>query len=208
MTDPAAQAARLPWDLHPALEEARLRAVARLVRDVCHESAADHQPEKGETAWALGCVRYDRLRFALRTASESEYKAWLEVVPTRGLYMLMKIGGVPVRIYHGDEDETAPARYAQPSVAELHAMQLALDGTQAPETDRSFRFIYDINRAAELKEMWFAQLDEAGQVYDAWPIPVEPVAEVVPFLKAPVVPPAIVIEPREADQQQQPGAGA
>jgi hypothetical protein len=129
------------------------------------------------------------------------------MAPNRGLYMLLKIGGVPVRIYHGDEDETAPARYAQPSVAELHAMQLALDGTEAPEADRSFRFIYDINGAGELKEIWFAQLDEAGQVYDAWPIPVEPVAEVVQFRKAPIVPPEIVIEPRDADQQQ-PGAGA
>jgi hypothetical protein len=208
MTDPAGQAARLPWDLHPALEEARLRAVARVVRDVCHESAADHQPEKGETAWALGCVRYDRLRFALRTAADAEQKAWLEMAPNRGLYMLLKIGGVPVRIYHGDDDRAAPRNYAEPKTAELHAMQLVLDGMEAPEEDRSFRFIYDPDGAGELKEISFAQVDETGQVYNAWPIKLDPVTEVVPFLKAPVVPPAIVIEPRDADQQQQPGAGA
>src|SRR6267143_1031788 len=124
MTDPAAQTQRLPWELHPALEEARLRAVARVVRDVCHDSAADHQPDKGETVWSLGCVRYDRLRFSLRGA-------------------------------------------------------------------------------AELKEIWFAQVDEAGQVYNSWRIDLEPLTEVVPFKKAPVVPPAIVIKPRDEWKQQQ-----
>jgi pimeloyl-ACP methyl ester carboxylesterase len=207
MTDPAEHPQRLPWELHPALEEARLRAIARVVQNVCHDSAADHQPEKGETAWSLGCVRYDRLRFSVQAAAQGEHVAWLEMVPTRGLYMLLKIGGVPVRIYHGEEDETAPARYALPTVAELHAMQLALDGTQAPEEERAFRFIYDINGAGKLTEIWFAQVDEAGQVYDAWPIPLEPLAEELPFKKAPIVPPEIVIELRdESKQQQNPGA--
>jgi len=208
MTDPAAQPARLPWELHSALEEARLRAVARVVRNVCHDSAADHQPDKGETAWSLGCVRYDRLRFSLRAAGEGEHQAWLGLEANRGLYMLLKIGGVPVRIYHGDEDRPAPARYALPHVEELHAMQLALDGMAAPEEDRSFRFIYEINGVGELSEIWFAQVDDVGQVYNAWRIPLEPLAEVVPFTKAPVEPPKLVIEPRDAGQQQQPGAGA
>src|SRR6267143_598448 len=203
MTDPAAQTQRLPWELHPALEEARLRAVARVVRDVCHDSAADHQPDKGETVWSLGCVRYDRLRFSLRAAAEGEHQAWLETGPNRGLYMLLKIGGVPVRIYHGEEDRAAPARYAQPHVEELQAMQLALDGMEAPEEERSFRFIYDIDGAGELKEIWFAQVDEAGQVYNSWRIDLEPLTEVVPFKKAPVVPPAIVIKPRDEWKQQQ-----
>ena len=207
MIDPAAQPARLPWELHPALEEARLRAVARVVQNVCHDSAADHQPDKGETAWSLGCVRYDRLRFALRTAAAGECEGWLEVGANPGLYMLLKIGGVPVRIYHGEEDQTAPARYALPHLEELHAMQLALDGMEAPEEERSFRFIYGINGVGELKEIWFAQLDETGHVYNRWPIPLAPLAEVVPFKKAPIVSPAIVIEPRDAGKQQQnPGA--
>jgi len=122
------------------------------------------------------------------------------------LYMLLTIGAIPVRIYRGREDQPAPARYAHPHVEELHAMQLALDGMELPVGDRSFRFIYAIDGAGELAEIWFAQVDEAGQVYNAWRVPLDPPTEVVQFRKAPVVPPKLVIGPRDASQQQKPGA--
>lgn len=207
MTDPATQPERLPWELHPALEEARLCAVARVVRDVCHDSAADHQPSKGDTQWSLGCVRYARLCSRVRNAAEGEHQAWLGVEASHDLYLLLTIGGIPVRIYRGNTDEPAPPRYAQQHVEELHAMQLAFEGIEAPLEERSFRFVYSTDGAGELSEIWFEQVDQTGQHYSPWRIPVEPRAEVVSFRKAPIVPPSIVIEPRDADQQQ-PGTGA
>ena len=208
MSHPAIQPERLPWELHPALEEARLRAVARVVQNVCHDSAVDYQPSKGDTQWSLGCVRYARLCSRVRAAAEGEHQAWLGVEASHDLYLLLTIGGTPVRIYRGNTDDPAPARYAQPHLEELHAMQLAFEGMGALMEERAFRFVYATNGAGEIAEIWFEQVDETGQHYNAWPIPLEPLAEVVPFQKAPVEPPELVIEPREASQRRQPVAGA
>lgn len=209
MTDEPAIPEPLPWELHPALEEARLRAVARIVQSVCHDSAEDHKPAKGDTAWSLGCVRYARLCTRMRLAAEGDAKAWLSMGASHDLYLLFSIGNVPVRIYHGTSDESAPARYAQPHIGELKALQLVLDGMDdpSPVEDRSFRFMYDTNRTGELREIWFAQVDEAGKVYNAWPVPIEAIAEVVPFAKAPVEPAKPIVEVRKVvKRQQKPGA--
>jgi len=208
VSDQPEQPQPLPWELHPSLDEARLRAVARIVQTVCHDSAHDHQPAKGDSAWSLGCVRYARLCSRMRAAAEGDHQGWLGIGASHDLYLLLTIGSIPVRIYRGNTDEPAPARYALPHVQELHARQPVLDGMDAPSAmvDRSFRFMYEPDAAGELREIWFAQVDESGNVYNAWPIPLEPLAEVVSFRKAPVEPPALVVEPRQADAQQQSGA--
>jgi hypothetical protein len=207
MADPNPVSQPLPWALHPALEESRLRAVARLAQSVCHDAAQDHQPHKGDTAWSLGCVRYARLCSRMRTAAVGEFQDWLGVGASHDLYLLLTIGGIPVRIYRGSTEEPAPARYAQPHVQELHAIQLALDGLDTGAiAERSFRFIYDTDGAGELREIWFAQVEDTGQVHNPWRVPLEPLAEVVPFRKPPVEPPAPVIAPRDDGQQQQSGA--
>ncbi len=196
---------QLPWQLHSALTDEHLRAIARLVQSVCHDAAQDHQPSKGDNAWALGCVRYARLCFRLRAAAEEELQEWLGIGESHDLYLLLTIGGVPARIYRGDADDNAPARYAQPHVDELHAIQLALlqGANVGPASERSFRFVYGTDPVGELAEIWFVQVDETGEVSNPWRIPLEPLTEVVSFRKAPIEPPPPVIEPLDTVVQQQ-----
>jgi hypothetical protein len=67
----ASGSGRLPWELHPALTEDRLRVCARMLASARRDALAMASYELGDDAWSTGCRAsgFGRLRLARAAGS-------------------------------------------------------------------------------------------------------------------------------------------
>ena len=62
-----------PLEIHPELTDTRLRVIGRIIRDTRHQAVARvYDATRGDSAWGIGCVVYERTCFALATAAQTK----------------------------------------------------------------------------------------------------------------------------------------
>lgn len=166
----------LPWQIHPGLTEERLKFVARLISTIRADTVALHDPDGGDGAWSLGCRAYERTCFGIKKAAENaEHSDWLSMVDQRGLHFVFSVGGVPFRFYKTDDpEENVAPRTLRRFFPELRAQQLAFfDASEVPASDLFFRLAVETEADGRAAGITFVQVDGAGTIYAAWPIPLD-----------------------------------
>lgn len=194
-----------PWDLHPALTEPRLCTIAGFIAAV-RKDAVDrfYQPTRGDTPWSLGCVAYERIRYAIaKAATDPRYNGWLSVADDDGLKFVFTIGGVPIRMYRGDPDHKAPGRATRVHEAEALAQQI----TMWPDDvvgDRSIRLVVEVDLFQYVSAVTMVQVDDEGQTFHPWRIPLDGQAVVIPFdtKEEPIEIDKPVVKPRGSTEQE------
>ncbi|MGH7481464.1 MAG: hypothetical protein ACRELV_04870 [Longimicrobiales bacterium] len=169
----------LPWEIHPALTEARLVKVGRLAWAARQSAAEDAKWEMGDYLWDIGCKAYVRTKHAIAMASKGDLADYLSFeLDTLFGRFVFKIGGVPIRFYRGDPEETAPQKYAYATPRELLSLQLAFDVTDTPTPDAYFRLVVETDKKGFPIGSTLVQVDDQGKIQNPWPIPVGPTSGV------------------------------
>jgi hypothetical protein len=165
---------RLPWELHPALTEDRLRVCARLLANARRDALAMASYELGDDPWSVGCRAYAFGKHRLARAATSGQHNWLGVLDESNAFVFL-IEDVPVRFYRGlAEEPTARAlrRHAQ------EAEQLSLALGDAAE-GLVFRLAVETGEGGRVERVVFLALrGEEGEATCVWPVPLEMPAEV------------------------------
>jgi hypothetical protein len=174
-------ASRLPWDLHPALTEERLRLCARMLANARRDVLAMASHEFGDDAWSVGCRAFAFGRHRLRRAAESGQYPWLEVLDDSAHFVFVIGGGnghgVPVRFYRGPADEPT-GRTLRRQEGEARQLSLAL-GEEAAE-GLVFRFAVETAEGGQVERVVFLALRGEDRVECFWPVPLELPAPAVP----------------------------
>ena len=170
--------ALLPWDIHPALTEARLTVIGKLVWAARESAAEDAKWEQGDCLWDIGCKAYVRTRHSIATAVQ-HYQDWLSLAsksPNDGF--VFSIGGVPIRFYRGDPAGTAPEKYAHASPIEALSLQAAFKLADTPTPDAYFRLVVETNQRGFPLSVTLVQVNTDGEIQNPWRIPVDPLTAV------------------------------
>jgi hypothetical protein len=167
--DEPAPSARLPWELHAALTEDRLRVCARLLANARRDALAMASYELGDDPWSVGCRAYAFGKHRLARAATSGQHNWLGVLDESHAFVFL-IEDVPVRFYRGlAEEPTARAlrRHAQ------EAEQLSLALGDAAE-GLVFRLAVETGEAGRVERVVFLALrGEDGEAACVWPVPLD-----------------------------------
>ena len=160
----------LPWDIHPALTEDRLRLCARLLAHARRDAVRLASFEMGDNAWSVGCRAYafgqQRIR---RTAGQRTYN-WLSVLDESNSFVFL-IQDVPVRFFRGSADEpTARALRRQQNEADQLTLALGRDEAHG----LAFRLALEADAAGRVERVVFLALrGEEGRVECFWPVPLD-----------------------------------
>jgi hypothetical protein len=160
----------LPWELHPALTEDRLRVCARMLANARRDALAMASYELGDDAWSVGCRAYAFGRSRLARAAGSGRHNWLGVLDESNAFVFL-IEDVPVRFYRGlAEGPTARAlrRHAE------EARQLSLALGDAAAEGLVFRLAVETGEGGRVERVVFLALrGEEGEAACTWPVPLE-----------------------------------
>ena len=190
--------ARLPWELHPALTEDRLRVCARLLANARRDALAMASYELGDDAWSVGCRAYAFGRHRLARAAMSGQHNWLGVLDESNAFVFL-IEDVPVRFYRGLADEPT-ARMIRRHAEEAQQLSLAL-GDAAGE-GMVFRLAVETGEGGRVERVVFLALrGEEGQAACVWPVPLEmPTAETdMPTVQLRLLPDEGYVEPQQRE---------
>ena len=170
---PSPLPSRLPWDLHPALTEDRLRICARLLAHARRDALAMASYELGDDPWSVGCRAFAFGRHRLERAASSGDYPWLEVLDDSAHFVFV-IGsnghGVPVRFYRGAADEPTERTLRR---QEMEVQQLSLALGEAAAEDLAFRLAVETGEAGRVERVVFLALRGEDRVECFWPIPLE-----------------------------------
>ncbi|WP_439644091.1 hypothetical protein [Gemmatimonas sp.] len=171
-----------PANLHSALTEERLRAIAQIIWDRATKVAQIAEPEQGDTGWGIGCRRYEWWKKALSEAAVGELVEFLSVAP-RSSHFLIKVDLVPIRLYRGNPHKQAPKRYASPSPLEAQQMEIAFGSEYADVGP--LRLVVETDARHMPVQICFARVSPSGELTDITPIPVNQGAasKVMPLVK-------------------------
>jgi hypothetical protein len=164
----------MPWDIHPALSEDRLRICARMLANARRDALAMASYELGDDPWSVGCRAFAFGRHRLQRAAQSGEYPWLEVLDDSAHFVFV-IGsngnGVPVRFYRGAAEEPTERTLRQ---QELEAEQLSLAlGEDAAASRLAFRFAVETDAGGRVERVVFLALRGEDQVECFWPVPLE-----------------------------------
>jgi hypothetical protein len=160
---------RLPWELHPALTEDRLRVCARMLANARRDALAMASYELGDDAWSVGCRAYAFGRSRLARAASSGRHNWLGVLDESNAFVFL-IEDVPVRFYRGLADEPT-ARALRRHAEEARQLSLALG--EAAE-GLVFRLAVETGEGGRVERVVFLALrGEEGEAACVWPVPLE-----------------------------------
>ena len=165
-----APSARLPWDLHPALTEDRLRICARLLANARRDAIAMASYELGDDGWSVGCRAFAFGRQRLRRVAESGVHPWLTVLDESHHFVFL-IDKVPVRFYRGPADDPT-ARTLKRQGAELDQLSLAL-GEDVGRDGLVFRFALETGGNGAIERVVFLALRGEDRTECLWPVPLE-----------------------------------
>jgi hypothetical protein len=162
----------MPWDLHPALTEERLRTCARLLANARRDALAMASHELGDDAWSIGCRAYAFSRHRLQRAAEAGDHPWLRVLDASHHFVFL-IDDVPVRFYRGAADDPTDRTLRRQEI-EGQQLSLALGKTEAVEDGLVFRLAIETGEAGRVERVVFVALrGEADAVECFWPVPLE-----------------------------------
>jgi hypothetical protein len=161
---------RLPWDIHPALSEDRLRICARLLAHARRDAIRMASYEMGDTTWSVGCRAYAFGQQRLRRVAEKKTHNWLSVLDQSNHFVFL-IQNVPVRFFRGSADEPT-ARTLRRQQNEAQQLSLALGEERAEGL--VFRLALEAEAAEGVERVVFLALrGEEGQVECFWPVPLD-----------------------------------
>lgn len=165
----AASAGPLPWDLHPALTEDRLRVCARLLANARRDAFAMAAYEMGDDAWSVGCRAFSFGRQRVRRTAEAGIYNWLSVLDESQHFVFL-IESVPVRFYRGAADDPSP-RALRRQEAEAQQLSLAL-GADAAE-GLVFRLALETDASGALERVVFLAMRDEDHTECFWPVPLD-----------------------------------
>ena len=170
---------RLPWQIHPALTEQRLRTLGRVILQARRGALAEYKPENGDNSWSLGCTVYARTCHAIARAAIGEDHSWLSVVENDGLRFVLSIGGVPLRFCRGILGRP-PSRSLIVRCAETAARQRAFEFMETAEVETLLRLVVEIGDGGDVASITLVQVDSDGIPHNPWSVPLEeaPVASI------------------------------
>lgn len=116
---PTGEETKPPWEIAPALKPERLLLLDRTVRRV-REDVVRVTNEKGDDKWVVGCRAYKWLWHALKEMYLSGEHPWLVVQV--GMYLNVRVEGVPIRIYSGNPEGQPYDRQLQAGLRELEKL--------------------------------------------------------------------------------------
>ena len=161
---------RLPWELHRALTEDRLRLCARLLAHARRDALAMAAYELGDDPWSVGCRAYAFGRHRLARAATSGAYNWLGVLDESNAFVFL-IEDVPVRFYRGLADEPS-SRMLRRHAEESHQLSLAL-GESAGD-GLVFRLAVETGEGGRVDRVVFLALrGEEGEAACVWPVPLD-----------------------------------
>ncbi|HEV7267723.1 MAG TPA: hypothetical protein VGN83_22885 [Falsiroseomonas sp.] len=177
---------RLPWELHPALTEDRLRVCARMLANARRDALAMASYELGDDAWSVGCRAYAFGRSRLARAAGSGQHNWLGVLDESNAFVFL-IEDVPVRFYRRLAEEPTP-RALRRHAEEARQLSLAL-GDAAAE-GLVFRLAVETGEGGRVERVVFLALrGKEGEAACTWPVPLEmPAAESAPNVQLRLLP--------------------
>ncbi|MCB4820210.1 hypothetical protein [Roseicella aerolata] len=174
-TPPSASSSpsRLPWDIHPALTEERLRICARMLANARRDALAMASYELGDDPWSVGCRAFAFGRHRLMRAAASGEYPWLEVLDDSAHFVFV-IGsnghGVPVRFYRGAADEPTDRTLRR---QEIEAEQLSLALGETAADGLVFRFAVETGEGGRVDRVVFLALRGEDRIECFWPVPLE-----------------------------------
>jgi hypothetical protein len=174
----------IPSKLYSGLTDDRLAHVASLMRAARHSVVEIHDPTKGDNAWTMGCLSYQRECFAI--IQESKTVDYLRLVPEDHGKFTFSIGGWPVKFYHGDGDDP-PSKALAVSHAEFRQLKLALEIEQKKMEEYKLRIAIETDSRGELIRAILVRIDEAGEPESYYVMPFE--RSTVLEMKAPPIDP-------------------
>ena len=164
----------LPWDIHPALTEDRLRTCALLLAHARRDAVKMASFEMGDDTWSVGCRAYAFGRQRLKRAAERGTYNWLTVLDQSHHFVFL-IENVPVRFFRGSADEPT-ARTLRRQIIEAQQLTMALGPEQAEGL--VFRLALEATAGGSVDRVVFLALrGDEGQVECLWPVPLDPAAE-------------------------------
>lgn len=178
----------LPWDLTPALTQARLVTLARVAVATRNRAFSEADRQAGDTNWGLSCKAHERLMFALSRLSGEH--PWLTVIRD-GLYVMPFIEDVPVRLYRGDPE--------RPTSRHLDAVRLEYERSQPARPQMAFGFMdiptesgpwywlmaMETDAAGMVSRVVFLQANDTGETRHPWECPLEARGEDAPAALSP-----------------------
>lgn len=160
----------LPWQIHPALVEDRLRVCAQLLVNARRDALRLASVEMGDDSWSIGCRAYAFGRQRLRRAAERGTHNWLTVLDESHHFVFL-IEDVPVRFFRGAADEPT-ARTLRRQAVEAQQLSLALGQERAEGL--VFRLALEATASGSVERVVFLALrGEEGLVECFWPVPTE-----------------------------------
>ena len=160
----------LPWSIHPALTEERLRVCALLLAHARRDAIRLASIEMGDDTWSIGCRAYAFGRQRLQRAAERGTHNWLTVLDGSHHFVFL-IKDVPVRFFRGSADEPTN-RILRRQVIEAQQLTMALGGDKAEGL--VFRLALEAAPAGAVDRVVFLALrGEDGRVECFWPIPLD-----------------------------------
>ena len=164
----APPASVLPWEIHPALTEDRLRTCALLLANARRDAVRLASPEMGDDAWSVGCRAYAFGRQRLRRAVEQRSHNWLTLLDESHHFVFM-IGDVPIRFFRGAADEPTNRTLRRQTI-EAEQLSMALGEERAEGL--VFRFALEATADGNVDRVVFLALrGEEGRVECLWPVP-------------------------------------
>jgi hypothetical protein len=202
-----------PWELAPELTEGRLRKLAATIERARSGALDGHDPEQGDSDWSLGCRAYSRTCGALSKLALAEAKSatpWF-TAEFEGLACLLRIGGVPIKFYHGSPNDPsqralrgldAAARDALSGQTSLFSY---LPSYEAREEWHWLMAVETHGAGGSVSSVVIFQATVSGSMRNPWPIPLEEriptLAEVTDMQREGVDLPPPVVGPKTEIQE-------
>ena len=160
----------LPWTIHSALTEERLRVCALLLAHARRDAVRLASIEMGDDTWSIGCRAYAFGRQRLQRAAERGTHDWLTVLDGSHHFVFL-IEDVPVRFFRGSADDPT-SRTLRRQVVEAQQLTMALGGDGADGL--VFRLALEAAPAGAVDRVVFLALrGEDGRVECFWPVPLD-----------------------------------
>lgn len=169
-----------PWLTHPEFGEERLSALAQELALVWNDCLSDHDPDKGDDGWVVGCRFFRRACFRIKELVGGPLYPWLTILDP-SFHFVFGLGGVPIRFFHGDEERRNPrAGRVYGAEAEARESQIELFPDFFKNDPRAWRMmVVTEDSEGPVLRVAMVRVDEQGEIQDSWTIPLED--KVVPF---------------------------
>ncbi len=159
---------KAPWELVPAFSAERLTAVSRRLLDIREEVLTTTDPAKGDNAWVVGVMAYQRSRYQLTSDAAVGRFPWLSATAPPNLQFDVRIGGAPLHIFRGDS-HVPDTRHV------LRGLEQQLALFESDENDNGWAnyLVVETDGDGRGVQVVFFQANAVGDVRHRWVVPTD-----------------------------------